>query len=173
MILDETEFFDLDKSAFIEFKSCWMAFTDMGHDIPRPNLPPDDFKREYLNIVFRSSSHISTVTDKLIDQEQVYRLPLSSEPVEFSGCFTAAQRTIKVKQVNNLEKNALCEIIGKDGSQFAGRLLVILSEIPVKQKELNLKATLMATEVVHCFRMGDVEWISGAEFESVVVVIYK
>ena len=174
VILDEIEFFNIEKSPYIEFKSCWMAFTETGQDIPCPNIPPADFKREYLNIVFRSSSHISTVTNKLIDQEQVYRLPLSTKPVEFPGCFTAEQREIDVKKVINLENESLREIIRNCDDKFTSRLLVILSETPKEQRELNVKAAiLMATEVVHCCRMADVECISGAEFQSVFVVIDK
>ena len=153
-----------------------MAFTETGQDIPSPYMPADDFKHEYLNIVFRSSSHISTVTDKLIGQEQVYRLPLTSKPIEFPGCFTAQQRLIEVKQVKRLEDVSLRETVGEDNCQFKTRLLVILSERQnnfADQQEQNLKATLMATEVVHCCRMADVECISGAEFQSVIVAIDK
>ena len=155
-----------------QLKHCWISFTETGNQWSARGFLgiPEYFQHENLNILFRSSSHISTITRNYIE-EQRQSIPLPSIPVRLPGCFTAAQREIVVKYVDKIGDVLNVGVSGKFfAEQFDDRLVVVLaqkSEIPLD----DLKVTWKATEVVHCSNSDEIDHLSGSEFQSVLLIL--
>ena len=156
-----------------QLKHCWISFTETGNQWSARGFLgiPEYFQHENLNILFRSSSHISTITRNYIEEQRQKSLPFVSKPVRLPGCFTAAQREIVVKYVDKIGDVLNVGVSGKFlAEQFDDRLVVVLaqkSEIPLD----DLKVTWKATEVVHCSNSDEIDHLSGSEFQSVLLIL--
>ena len=111
------------------FRCYWISSTEFGRGVNseiKGGELPAEFKHENLNILFRSASHISTITSKYIERAR-NELPFPAETVKIPGCFVAEQRKVSVWYVQNVFESLLN---GRDlllGDNFSSRLIVILS----------------------------------------------
>ena len=157
-----------------EFKCCWISFIETGKD---DSLYMDleflrQFDHEDLNILFRSASHISSVTNNNISENIDKTTPFPSKPVRMPGCFTAAQKEIEVTEVDKIENLLNIRSGTFLGDNFIDRLIVLLSE--TKPNEIfieKLKKRWSASEFVHCREEYEIDCISGSEFQSVLFII--
>ena len=154
-------------------RCCWISSTGTGYgtdsSIERGELPAY-FKHENLNILFRSATHISTITSKYIEKRQ-NGLPFPVETVKIPGCFTAEQRKVLVWYVRNVIESLFN---GRNlflGDNFSSRLIVILSSagVSIEDNIDQLKSKWKATEVV--LNEYSLREISGSEFQSVLLAI--
>ncbi|XP_075261255.1 uncharacterized protein LOC142352974 isoform X3 [Convolutriloba macropyga] len=175
LMIEEMEFNidDSMKKCLHNFGCCWISSTGFGHGtyskIEGDELPAY-FKHENLNILFRSASHISTITSKYIEKQR-NELPFPVEAVQIPGCFLAEQRNISVRYVQNAVEYLFYGSVEFLGDNFSSRLIVIISsdDFPTEDKIGQLKLRWKATEVVLC--EDSLEEISGSEFQSVLLAV--
>ena len=158
----------------LDFNYCWISFTETGeHYTAFSNgvQLPNKFQIENLSILFRSSSHISKVTHKLIQHETGF-LPFPSKTVRIPGCFTAAQKEIALKYVDKIDELQFTRQNDLLEDNFSDRLIVILTKQEMREDfDLEqLKNIWNATEVVVHTKKENVEDISGSEFQSVLFI---
>ena len=156
-----------------EFKCCWIAETGESRGGLLPDMTDFKFQYENLNILFRSASHISTLTRNNSERKEMLVFPFPSKPVRLPGCFTAAQRQIAVKYVDKIEDVLNVEEIEEFlGNGFTDRLVVVLSDgLPSDFSLKELKERWNATEVVYCSGSREIDCVSGSEFQSVLFII--
>ena len=169
---------------FSDCKCCWISLTESGSNgnVVKKGFP-SIFHHENLNVLFRSASHISSVSNRFIDSKQ-QMFPFPAKSVRVPGCFTASQANIQCKIEERIdeyyiEEQKIC--VGLNfflrkrhldflGEQFLNRLLLIIFDQEFSKLELErLRESWNASDVVHCDRSKRVDIISGSEFQSVVV----
>ena len=157
-------------------KCCWVSLTDSGFDSAglynRPSCFPDCFRHENLNILFRSASHISSISKNHIERQSL-TVPFPAQPVRVPGCFTAHQRELKVKWVEKIDEGTVQfdEEFLEDG--FTDRLIVLLA-MDVNQHGIDLeklKEDWNASTVADCNQNAIIDHLSGAEFQSVLIIV--
>ncbi|XP_075253760.1 uncharacterized protein LOC142345554 isoform X4 [Convolutriloba macropyga] len=166
---------DRMKEYLSNFRCCWISSTEFNSgdsSIIKGDELPAEFKHENLNILFRSASHISTITSKYIERVR-NELPFPAETVKIPGCFMAEQRKVSVWFVPNVIESLSN---GRDlflGDNFSNRLIVIISsdDFPAEEKIDQVKLRWKATEVVLC--EDKLKDISGSEFQSVLLAVNK
>ena len=167
-ILDNKELFIMLKKLFC----CWISFTEPVHH-QGVNLAAEySFQYEYLTILFRNASHISTIIRNNIDRE-LDDSTFQSKSVRLPGCFTAAQTEIPQRYFTSIEDVLrVGESEEFQGNGFTDTLIVVLAlQLPPELSLDELKERWNATEVVHCGNRYELSCISGSEFQSVWLII--
>ena len=180
-MIDEVSYFE---SSFLDalhvYKCCWISLTETGSDEKADNLHqltfPDFFHHENLNVLFRSSSHISSVSSSYIDR-RLQQFPFPVKPVRVPGCFRANQLSIRYQILNGLYKYKKDELFSLSEhetfleSTLADRLIIFLSKGFVPRSELEeIELSWGAALGVRCTESEQVQQVSGSEFQSVLVI---
>ncbi|XP_075255768.1 uncharacterized protein LOC142348340 isoform X2 [Convolutriloba macropyga] len=181
VMIDEVSNFEIPFLDALRYcKCCWISLTETGSDKKTDNLYqlgfPDVFHHENLNVLFRSSSHISSVSSSYIDR-RLQQFPFPVKPVRVPGCFKANQLSIRYQIFNGVytyKKNELFSLSEHETfleSTLTDRLIIILSEDIVPRSELEeIGLSWGATQIVNDTQSEKVQEVSGSEFQSVLVM---
>ena len=146
-MIDEVSNFEFSFLCTLHYyKCCWISLTENGSDIKAEKLYqftfPDFFQHETLNVLFRSSSHISSVSSSYIER-RLQQFPFPAKPVRIPGCFRANQLSIRcqiIRGTYKYNKDKLLSLSKHETfleSTLADRLIIILCKDFVPRSELE------------------------------------
>ncbi|XP_063722537.1 uncharacterized protein LOC134848914 isoform X2 [Symsagittifera roscoffensis] len=167
---------------FLNFKCCWVAAVEAGQMVGTAGslLGSDPFwlaerggkqvfEHENLNILFRSSHHISSVSNCFIER-QLQTFPAS---VRIPGCFSSSENHTKIKYFIDWNDPALCDISFLSEAMTRRFLFIITDQSDIASRVEMLVSAWNPTDyfVIDDFEEGENYSFSGSDFFSVLAVI--